>query len=46
MIIQERPNGQKVITIPKNLANAKGWEGGQEVEWKINDKGNLELEEL
>jgi hypothetical protein len=45
MKVQEKPNGQKVITIPKNLANAKGWEKGQEVKWKINDRGNLELEE-
>ncbi len=45
MKIQEKSNGQKVITIPKHLAEAKDWEKGQEVEWKINGKGNLELEE-
>jgi hypothetical protein len=46
MKVQEKPNGQFVITIPKHLANAKDWEGGREVEWKINDKGNLELQEV
>lgn len=46
MKVQKKPNGQFVLTIPKNLANAKGWEGGQEVEWKINNEGNLEIEEV
>ncbi|MFB6099836.1 MAG: AbrB/MazE/SpoVT family DNA-binding domain-containing protein [Candidatus Nanohalobium sp.] len=36
---------QATITVPKNMRKAKGWEDGQELEWKINDKGNLELEE-
>jgi hypothetical protein len=39
-------NNQAVITVPKNMRNAKEWEDGQELEWKINDKGNLELEEV
>jgi bifunctional DNA-binding transcriptional regulator/antitoxin component of YhaV-PrlF toxin-antitoxin module len=38
-------NDQAVITVPKNLRNAKDWKDGQKLEWKINDKGNLELEE-
>lgn len=45
MKLQEKPNDQYVITVPKNLVNAKGWKKGQDLEWKINDKGNLELEE-
>lgn len=36
--------GQAIITVPKNMRKAKGWEDGQELEWKINDKGDLELE--
>jgi len=38
-------NDQATITVPKNMKNAKDWEDGQELEWKINDNGNLELEE-
>ncbi|WEL23197.1 AbrB/MazE/SpoVT family DNA-binding domain-containing protein [Candidatus Nanohalovita haloferacivicina] len=45
MKVQEKPNGQFVLTIPKRLANAKNWEDGQEVEWKLNSNGKLELEE-
>jgi len=36
---------QAVITVPKNLREAKDWEDGEELDWKINGKGNLELEE-
>jgi len=36
---------QAVITVPKAMRNAKSWEDGQELEWKLNDNGNLELEE-
>jgi len=43
--LQVKSNDQAVITVPKNMRNAKGWEDGQELEWKINSKGNLELEE-
>lgn len=45
MRIQERNNGQKIITIPKHMAEAKGWEDKTEVKWLINNKGNLELTE-
>jgi hypothetical protein len=37
-------NDQAIITAPKNMRNAKDWEDSEELEWKINDKGNLELE--
>lgn len=40
------PNNQSYITVPKSLVNAKGWESGQELEWEINNKGNLELKEI
>ena len=36
---------QATITVPKSLRNAKGWEDGEELEWKLNGKGNLELKE-
>ncbi|MFB6209795.1 MAG: AbrB/MazE/SpoVT family DNA-binding domain-containing protein [Candidatus Nanohaloarchaea archaeon] len=39
------PHSQARITVPKAMRNAKGWKDGQELEWKINNKGNLELEE-
>jgi len=39
-------NDQATITVPKNMRNAKDWEDGQELEWKINDNGNLELQEI
>lgn len=38
-------NDQAVITVPKNMREAKGWEDGEELEWKINNEGNLELQE-
>lgn len=41
----KKQNDQAVITVPKNMRKAKNWEDGQELEWKINDKGNLELQE-
>ena len=41
----QESNDQGRITVPKNMRKAKGWEDGQKLEWKINDNGNLELEE-
>jgi len=38
-------NNQATITVPKSMWEAKNWEDGQELEWKINNQGNLELEE-
>jgi hypothetical protein len=39
------PNDQASITVPKKFVKAKGWDNKEELEWKINDKGNLELTE-
>jgi|APHM01.1.fsa_nt_gi hypothetical protein len=39
------PHGQAKITVPKKFVQAKDWEDGQDLEFKINNKGNLELEE-
>lgn len=45
MKMQVKPNGQAVITIPKKLRKAKNWEDKEELEWNINKKGVLELQE-
>ena len=46
MILQENKiNGQFFITLPKVLVNAKGWKGGQKLEIRFNERGNLELED-
>lgn len=37
---------QATITVPKAMRKAKDWEDGQELEWKLNDNGNLELQEV
>lgn len=39
------PHDQTVITVPKKLVKAKGWEHGDELEWSINNDGALELDE-
>ncbi|NMJ76584.1 hypothetical protein GLU01_00775 [Nanohaloarchaea archaeon] len=46
MKLQVKPNGQAVITVPKSMRNAKGWEDGEELQWKINNSGDLILEEV
>ena len=43
--LQVNSNNQATITVPKNMREAKGWEDGQELEWKINNDGDLELKE-
>lgn len=37
---------QAIITVPKAMRNAKDWEDGEELDWKINNDGNLELHEV
>lgn len=37
-------NDQARITVPKKFVQAKDWEDGEELKWKINQSGNLELE--
>lgn len=44
--LQIKSNGQAVITVPKSMYEAKNWEDGQELDWKLNNKGNLELVEV
>ena len=43
--LQIKKNGQAVITVPKSMVEAKDWKDGQELDWKLNNKGNLELKE-
>jgi hypothetical protein len=38
-------NGQAVITVPIDLVRSKNWKDGQEIKYKINKEGNLELSE-
>ena len=45
MKLQVKPNGQAVITVPKSMRNAKDWEDGQELEWKLNEQGKLQLDD-
>lgn len=44
--IIEMSNAQKLVTIPKQLAIALGFEKGDKVEWRINKSGKLELEKV
>ena len=37
--IQQLPNGQFVITIPKALAEAIGFHKGEEVQWSLEKEG-------
>jgi len=39
--IQRLPNGQLVITIPKQLANFKGWKKGMDVQFREHDKDSF-----
>ena len=41
--IQRLPNGQLVITIPKKLAELKGWDKGTVLSFMDNDKNSLIL---
>ena len=38
-----KSTGQLVITVPSAIAKAKSMKGGDEVEWKIDNLGNLIL---
>ncbi|MFB6241794.1 MAG: AbrB/MazE/SpoVT family DNA-binding domain-containing protein [Candidatus Nanosalina sp.] len=45
MKLQETTDGGFFITVPKQLADAKGFEKGQELEWQVNEEGQLVLRE-
>jgi antitoxin component of MazEF toxin-antitoxin module len=42
--IQQKSNGQYVVTIPKQLAEAYNIEQGQEAEWDVHSGSALKLE--
>jgi bifunctional DNA-binding transcriptional regulator/antitoxin component of YhaV-PrlF toxin-antitoxin module len=46
MKLQVKPNGQAVITVPKSMRKAKGWEDGQELDFILNNEGDLVLKEV
>ncbi|MBR9690228.1 AbrB/MazE/SpoVT family DNA-binding domain-containing protein [Candidatus Woesearchaeota archaeon] len=39
-------NGQYKITIPKELAQAKGWEAGTQIRFVEDIEGNVHLKEM
>lgn len=41
--VQEGSNGQKLVTIPRDLARAMGFEKGVVAEWEIEDKNTLKI---
>jgi antitoxin component of MazEF toxin-antitoxin module len=41
--IQELKTGQLVLTIPRAIAQAKSWKKGMELEFVIDNLGNLLL---
>jgi len=41
--LQEGSNGQKLITIPRDLVRGMGWDKGEELEFKIKDSKSLVL---
>jgi|GEM_PF-1897715 antitoxin component of MazEF toxin-antitoxin module len=43
MKLQEQKNGQKMVTIPRDLASAMGWEKGDELKFSVKDSITLEL---
>ena len=44
--LQQTPDGQFLLTIPREYAKLKKWEKGQELVIGFNEKGNLELKEV
>ena len=46
MKIQVTPKDQFVVTIPKQLALAKGFEKGDKVTWQLDKMGDLVLRKV
>ncbi len=42
--LQKLPNGQLVLTIPKQLAQLKGWDKGITITFKEHDKNSFIIE--
>jgi bifunctional DNA-binding transcriptional regulator/antitoxin component of YhaV-PrlF toxin-antitoxin module len=41
--LQEGSNNQKLVTVPRELCKAMGWEKGDELSWSVKDSNTLEL---
>lgn len=41
--LQEGSHGQKLITLPRELFKAMGWEKGDELKFSVKDSETLEL---
>lgn len=41
--LQEGSNQQKLVTVPRQLAKAMGWEKGEELQFAVKDSKTLEL---
>ena len=46
VIVQELKSGQFVITVPRSLAEVKGWKKGTKLEYLENRYGELTLREV
>ncbi|MBI2136629.1 hypothetical protein HYU06_06170 [Candidatus Woesearchaeota archaeon] len=44
--LQKLPNGQLVLTIPKQLAALKGWDKGIIITFKEHDKNSFVIEAI
>lgn len=44
MIVQKTARNQHTVTIPRRLCEALGIKQGDEIFWKINKQGRLEME--
>ena len=43
MVKLQKGNNQFFVTVPSTIVRAKGWNKREELDWKINKQGNLEL---
>lgn len=41
--LQEGSNGQKLVTVPRELAKAMGWNKGNELSFSVKDEETLIL---
>lgn len=41
--VQEQPNGQLMITVPRKLGEAMGIKKGDQLTWKVAGAGKLEI---
>lgn len=44
--VQEGSNGQKFVTIPRELAKAMGWGKGEELKFTVKNQSELILRSL